>query len=135
MGQLRRAQNRLLGGGTVGPALLGCGSGFETTECLRSEEASVCVVRDGGILEVRADGLRPESNVEFVSPLFGPNEIPVSGDGDFDDWHFFDSRDSTFEGVVSGRSDRRAGVTVVRAADTPRNSAAARAGLRRYPSR
>lgn len=35
--------------------------------CLRSEEASVCVVRDGGILEVRADGLRPESNVEFVS--------------------------------------------------------------------
>lgn len=91
----------MFGGGTVGLVLLGCGSGFETTECLRSEEASVCVVRERGILEVRAEGLRPDSNVEFVSPVFGPNEIPVSSGGDFDGEHFFDSGNSAFEGVIA----------------------------------
>ncbi len=65
------------------------------TQCVRSEEAAVCVDRRGTELEVRAEGLRPDSAVSFAS-----HRLPAGADGSIEGRWFFRTNGHTLRGSI-----------------------------------
>ena len=65
------------------------------SQCVRVEDAAVCVDRRGSELEVRADGLRPGSSLRFDG-----ESLPVSPSGGIEGRWFFETNEHTLRGPI-----------------------------------
>ena len=77
-----------------------CSGGADSKQCVSAGDAEVCAEPDGGGLVYTASGLKPGTDVTFVVPVIGSNEVAVSPSGGFDTRVGLLSASGSFSGTV-----------------------------------